>query len=275
MTRLANASSRSTRLHDLRADEDDDRCEVDPGKKACGEGERTVRREQAESPSEVAERQLGDLPQQGRYQRGARGNATGHAAPGQRPVHQVEEDIAEEESGKRRQERQREGHDASEPSLHERARKRRDAIRQAERGHRQGGDAGKEGGGLEMAAQECAPTFASEDGGERQLQRVADRRGREDRANDPEAERDRAALHELTCDPRLLRGRRWIDLADDLDDLALRAIRSVDESEHPDDEREQWDEPEEDLVGDGAREEGTIVGEEAFQYGAAARDESS
>src|SRR5207245_4859605 len=134
----------------------------------------------------------------------------------------------------------------------------RDAIGEAERGQRRGGDAGKEGGGLEMAAQECAPTFASEDGGERQLQRVADRRGREDRANDPEAERDRAALHELTCDPRLLRGRRWIDLADDLDDLALRAMRSVDEFEHTDAQGEQWGEHDDEQEGGRARENGAV-----------------
>src|SRR2546430_13124722 len=46
--RSANASSRSTRLHDLRAKQDDDRCDVDPGKKSSRERERPVRREQGE-----------------------------------------------------------------------------------------------------------------------------------------------------------------------------------------------------------------------------------
>src|SRR6267143_1649740 len=272
MNRLANASSRSTRLHDLRADEDDDRCEVDPGKKARGERERPVRREEAQRASEVAERQFGDLPQQGGYQSRVRGNATAHPTPRQRPVHQIEKDIAEEQPGERREERQGDGYNRPEAGLSERARQRGDAVGQTERGHGQGGDAGEEGGGLEMAAQERAPGRPSEGGGERQLQRVADRRRGKDRSNDPEAKRDSTALHELTRDSRLLRGSRGVDLANDLDDLTLRPIRPVDESEHTDDEREQRDEPEEDLVGDGAREEGTIVGEEAFQNGAGARD---
>jgi len=259
----------------LRADEDDDRCEVDPRKKARREGKRPVRREQAQRASEVAERQLGDLPQQGGYQSRARGNATAHPTPRQRPVHQVEKDIAEEEPGERREERQGDGYNRPEAGLSERARKRRDAVGQTERGHRQGGDAGEEGGGLEMAAQECAPALPAENARERELQRVADGRGGENGANHPKAERDRTALHELTRDSRLLRGSRWVDLANDPDDLTLRLIRPVDECEHADDEREQRDEPEEDLVGDGAREERTIVGEEAFQNGAGARDEAS
>src|SRR5207249_2400266 len=94
MKRLANASSRSTRLYDLRADQDDDRCEVDPGKKARGEGEWAIRREQAERAGEVAERQLGDLPQQGRYQSGSGHHATAYPPAWKRAVDQREEHVA-------------------------------------------------------------------------------------------------------------------------------------------------------------------------------------
>jgi hypothetical protein len=62
---------------------------------------------------------------------------------------------------------------------------------------------------------------------------------------------------------------------DDLHDLALGSLRPIDESEDADQEREQGDEPEEDLIRDGSGEEGTLVVEEAFQNGAGARDERS
>ena len=126
-----------------------------------------------------------------------------------------------------------------------------------------------------MSSKERAPPLTAEDDGKGELERVADRGGREQRPDDPKAKRDRAALYELARDPGLLRGRRWIDLADDLPDLALGPVRPVDESERADQEREQRDEPEEDLVRDGARQEGTLVGEEALQNGAEARDEPS
>ena len=99
-----------------------------------------------------------------------------------------------------------------------------------------------------------------------------DRRRGEDGPDHPEAERERAPLHELARDARLLRGGRGVDLAEDLDELALRAIRSVDEAEHADDEREQRNEPEEDLVGERAGEERAFVGDKPSDDPAAARE---
>src|SRR5436190_4750495 len=104
MTRLANASSRSTRLYDLRAEQDDERCDIDPGKKPRRERERPVGREQRERSGEVAERQLGDLPQHGGYQgpfgrRTPRRPATRDGA-----IDNEEEDEADDKAGERRQE---------------------------------------------------------------------------------------------------------------------------------------------------------------------------
>src|SRR5437764_1584788 len=103
MNRLANASSRSTRLYDLRTEQDDDRCDVDPGKKPRRERERPVRREQGERSSEVAERKLGDLPQHGRYQGTLCGGPPRWPVAGDDAVHDEEEDEADSEPGKRRE----------------------------------------------------------------------------------------------------------------------------------------------------------------------------
>src|SRR5438132_8088779 len=91
--RLASASSRSTRFHDLRADEDDDRRQVDPREQAGGEREGTVYGEEPERPGEIGECQLGDLPQHGRYQRGLRGHPDRRPAPRQDAVDEEEEDV--------------------------------------------------------------------------------------------------------------------------------------------------------------------------------------
>src|SRR5437899_1350580 len=104
MNRLANASSRSTRLYDLRAEQDDDRCDVDPGKKPCRERERPVRREQGERSREVAERQLGDLPQHGRYQCALRRRSPRRPVARDDAVHDEEKDEAGEKARERREE---------------------------------------------------------------------------------------------------------------------------------------------------------------------------
>jgi hypothetical protein len=97
---------------------------------------------------------------------------------------------------------------------------------------------------------------------QRGVDRAQDRGHREQRADDAEAERDRAALDELADEPGLLTGRGRQDGPDDLAELALGAVLAVDEAEDTDDEREERDEREEDLVGDRAGEERSIVGEE-------------
>jgi hypothetical protein len=85
------------------------------------------------------------------------------------------------------------------------------------------------------------------------------RAGREDRADDADAERDRTTVDELARDARLLRCRRGVDVPDELDELLLRAFGSEDESEDPDDERQERDGREEQLEGDRPRQEGAFV----------------
>jgi hypothetical protein len=60
-------------------------------------------------------------------------------------------------------------------------------------------------------------------------------------------------------DARFLRGGRGVDVAKDVDEILLRAIRAEGEREDADQQREKWDQREEDLVGDGAGEETAIV----------------
>ena len=60
-------------------------------------------------------------------------------------------------------------------------------------------------------------------------------------------------------DASLLGGGRRVDVAKDLDEIALGAIRAVRESENADEQREERYQREEDLVGDRASEEGAIV----------------
>jgi len=99
-----------------------------------------------------------------------------------------------------------------------------------------------------------------------------DGQGGERGADHADRERDRAAVDELAGDARLLCGRRGIDRPDHRDDLTLGTVGTIDEPKHPDDEREQRDEPEEDLIGHRAGEEGAVVGDEAFDGRPSARE---
>jgi hypothetical protein len=72
-------------------------------------------------------------------------------------------------------------------------------------------------------------------------------------------------------DARLLRGGRGVDVAKDVDEILLGAIRAEGEREDADEQREEWDQREEDLVGDGASEETAIVVGEALDECSAAR----
>jgi hypothetical protein len=99
-----------------------------------------------------------------------------------------------------------------------------------------------------------------------------DRHRREDGTYDAERQGKGPALHELASDPRFLRGGRGIDVAKDLDQIALGAIRPVHEREDADEQREKWDERKEDLVRDGTGEEWTLVRGEALDDGSAARN---
>jgi hypothetical protein len=99
--------------------------------------------------------------------------------------------------------------------------------------------------------------------GHRRVDRSEDRRDREQRPDEPEAEGERATLHELPDELRFLaRGRRQ-QAGDDPRELELGLLGAVDEAEDADDQREQRDEREEDLVGDRAREERAVVGDES------------
>jgi hypothetical protein len=73
-------------------------------------------------------------------------------------------------------------------------------------------------------------------------------------------------------DAGLLRGGRGVNVAKDRDEIALRPIRAIDEGEDTDEQGEKRDEPEEDLIGDRAGEEGAIVVREALDDRAAARN---
>ena len=73
-------------------------------------------------------------------------------------------------------------------------------------------------------------------------------------------------------DPGLLLRRRGVDVAEDLDEVLLGALRAEREGENANKQREERDEREEDLVGDGAGVEGAIVLSEALDDRAAARN---
>src|SRR5256886_6144302 len=183
MNRLANASSRSTRLHDLRAKQDDDRCDVDPGKKSSRERERPVRREQGERSREVAERQLGDLPEHGRYERGPRRYRARGPSSRDRPVHNEEEDEADDKAGERREQAHAYPHQLSEPRPDEDPGYRRGSEREPERDDRQHGEDGHERGRLEVTAHERPSTLTTQHQRERTIQRTVDRHSRKDGAH--------------------------------------------------------------------------------------------
>jgi hypothetical protein len=71
-------------------------------------------------------------------------------------------------------------------------------------------------------------------------------------------------------DPRFLRGGGWIDVPEDLDQIALSPIWPVDERQDSDEEREQRNEREEDLVRDRAGKKGAVVVGKAQDDGPAA-----
>jgi hypothetical protein len=99
-----------------------------------------------------------------------------------------------------------------------------------------------------------------------------DRHRREERSDDAERQGETPTLDEVVGDTRLLRGRRRVNLAKDLDKIALGAIRPVDEGKNSDEQCEERDQREEDLVCDRAGEEATLVLGEALDGGSRARD---
>ena len=82
-------------------------------------------------------------------------------------------------------------------------------------------------------------------------------------------------MDRLASDPRFLRRRGWLDVAKDIDEIALGAVGPVDEREHTHEQPKQRDERKEDLVGDGAGEEGALVGGEAHDQRPAARNDAA
>jgi hypothetical protein len=114
-----------------------------------------------------------------------------------------------------------------------------------------------------VTAHERPSTLASQHQRERTIQRPVDRHGREDGSHHADRQGEGAPLHELVRDAVLLRGGRGIDVSKDLDEIALGSILPVDERENADEQGEEWNEREENLVRDRAREEGTVVRGEA------------
>ena len=125
-----------------------------------------------------------------------------------------------------------------------------------------------------MAADEAAFAARPEDDREGLVECAMDRAGGKHRTDDANAERKTAALHELTDDAGLLRGRGRIDVSNELPELLLRALGPVDETEDADDEREQREDREEQLEGDGSGEERAFVSAEGGGDGARVADES-
>jgi hypothetical protein len=124
-----------------------------------------------------------------------------------------------------------------------------------------------------VAAHESAFSACPEDAGKRLVDRPVDRAGREDRSDEPDAKRDPAPLDELADELGLLRGRRRVQVADQLPELLLRELRSKSESEDADDEGKERDRGEEQLEGDRAREERAFVVPERPGDGARVADE--
>src|SRR5262249_27366992 len=112
------------------------------------------------------------------------------------------------------------------------------------------------------AADERALVAATEHGGEGEVERRVDRRRAEQRPDQPQPQRQRATLDQVADDAQLLLRRRRIDLADELRQAAGRALVAEDEAEDTHHQREERDESEEDLVGERAREERTVIFDE-------------
>jgi hypothetical protein len=91
-----------------------------------------------------------------------------------------------------------------------------------------------------------------------------DRHRREERADDAERQGERPTLDEVVGDARFLRCRRRVNLAKDLNQIALGPIRPVDEGKNSDEQRKERDQREKDLVRDRAREEAALVVGEAL-----------
>ena len=86
----------------------------------------------------------------------------------------------------------------------------------------------------------------------------------EKRPDDAEREGKPPALHEIVGDARFLGRRRRVNLAKDLNQVALRSIGTVDERENSDEQRKQRDQREKDLVRDRTGEEPALVLAEAL-----------
>ena len=137
----------------------------------------------------------------------------------------------------------------------ERAFRGQGEVRHGDRHDGQERDATDERECFSVAAHEPPLAAGAEDGREDFVQRAVYRAGRQEGPEDPDTQRDRAAVDELARDPRLLRRRGRIDVADELDELLLRPLRAVDESEDADDQREERDGRKEQLERDRAGEE--------------------
>jgi len=98
---------------------------------------------------------------------------------------------------------------------------------------------------------------------------------REQRSDHTDGQGERSPIHELAGDPRLLSGRGWIDIADELHELTLRAVGTEEEGQNAYQQRQQRDQREEQLIRDAAREESALVVRERGGDGAGAAGEGA
>src|SRR5436190_9346738 len=188
ISRLANASSRSTSLYDLRADQDDDRREIDPCEEPGREGKGTVGREDREGAREEAERKLGDLPQHGRYQGRLGGHPARDTPARDRAIDKVEEDVADDEAEERREHLHGRAGERPEAGVGKGPGQCGDAVGQPEGHDRQERDGRDKCGCRGVAADEGASSLLPKGRGEGQVERTVDRRRGEDRPDGAEAE---------------------------------------------------------------------------------------
>ncbi len=150
---------------------------------------------------------------------------------------------------------------------HQSVRRRSGAERQAERGDREGDKHGHEPGRLEVSSNERPAALPTEDQGERAIERTVDGHRRKERSDNADRQRETPTLHEVVGDAGFLRGRGRVDLAKDLDQIALGAIGAVHKGEDADEQGKERDEREKNLVRDRAGEEAALVLGEARDGG--------
>src|SRR5207247_5010319 len=113
-----------------------------------------------------AERQLGDLPQHGRYQSGFARDAPRRPAARDRTIDEEEEHEADDEPRERREQTHADPDEATEARPNEGIGEGGGAEREAEREDREDRERGHESGSLDVAPNERTPALTTGDGRE-------------------------------------------------------------------------------------------------------------